>query len=349
MPHPDQLSTPETPTAIVEQPANTDLPQSAESASTTVAHGSQADTTLLPGAIELPEPQQLLSEPLEEVSASTGGGQPTQPQDDFSQKGLPSAGEYGGQQQQPQAELESGQVWHGEPNLTTEKEQTEQQQDQSQPDLEENCAWVPELSGAADEQHAVPSKAATAVGGEQQQLQAEPEGGRVWDGESDVTAVEDHTEQQQSQLQSDLEENCAWIPELSGAADEGHAVLSEAAPAVAGQGWESGLETDEEEASTGPALPQMPHLQPPKLGGQHHQQTQSHAACVSEPSCCQPAYVAMPDRAEKYLNTPLQKPWGSVPPQQHLSTASEWARCCPQPRPCSTPSSRAAGARLCLF
>ena len=251
MPQPDQLSTPETATAIVEQPSDTNLPQSATAASTTVAHGSQAITTLLSTANELPDPQQPLSESLEEVSGSTEGKQPAQPQDDFSQERLSSAGEYAGQQQQPQAEPEGSQVWHGEPGSTANKEQTEQQQDQSQPDLEDSCAWIPELSGSADEGHAVLSSAVPIVAGQQPEPQAEPEGGHVWDGEPNTTADEAHTEQQQDQLQSDLEDSCAWISELSGAAD---AVLSEAVPAVAGQERESGTEAEEEEVSTGQAL-----------------------------------------------------------------------------------------------
>ena len=132
MPHSDQLSTPETAAVVVEQPSTRLLPQSAPSEGTTVAHGSQAVSMLLPAASELPEPQQLLSEPLQEVSRSTEGGQPAQPQDDFSQESLSSAGDYAGQQQQPQAELEGSSACHGKPVLIAEKEQTEQQQDQSQ-------------------------------------------------------------------------------------------------------------------------------------------------------------------------------------------------------------------------
>ena len=256
MPQPDQLSTPETATAIVEQPSNTKPPQSAPSEGPTVAHGSQAVSTLVPEAIEVPEPQQLLSEPLDKVRGSTEGLQPAQPQ---RQESLSTADEYAGQQQQPQAELEAGRICHGEPELTVEDEETEQQQDQSQSALEDSGAWNLELSVAADEGHAVLSNIAPAEAGQQQQQQpqAEPGDSRVWDGKSSVAADEEYTEQQQAQSQSDLDDSCVWMPELSAAADESLVVLSEAAPAVAGQRCESRTETVEEEVPTGQALRQI--------------------------------------------------------------------------------------------
>lgn len=267
MPQPEQLSTPETATVIVEQPSIRLLPQSAPSEGTTVAHGSQAVSTLLPTASELPEPQQLLSEPLEEIRGSTEGGQPAQPQDDFSLESSSSACEYAGQQQEPQAELEDGGVWHSQPDAAADKEQTEQQQrqDQLQSGLEEKRAWISELSGTADEGLAVLSKAAPAVAGLQQPPQAELENGCVWDVEPTVTADEEQTEEQQDQLQSDFNDSCTWIPEMSSAAHEGHAVLSNTAPAEAGQDWQPGTLPDEEEILTGQALCQVPQLQPATL------------------------------------------------------------------------------------
>ena len=257
MPQLDQLSTPETATANVGQPSDTKEPQLVPSEGPIVAHGSQAVFTLVPEAIESPEPQQLLSEALEEARGSTEGLQPAQPQDDFGQESLSPAGESAGRQQQPPAELEGGHGCHGEPELTAKDEQIEQQQGQSPSAHEESCRWNHELSAAADEGHAVLSNTAPAEAGRQQQQQppqAELGDAQVWDGESSVAANEEHTEQQQDQSQSDLDDSCAWIPELSGAADERLAVLSKAAPATAGQGRESGTETVEEEVPTGQAL-----------------------------------------------------------------------------------------------
>ena len=49
-----------------------------------------------------------------------------------------------GRQQQAQAEPGGDRVWDDNLNVAADEENTEQQQDVSQSDLDDSCAWMPE-------------------------------------------------------------------------------------------------------------------------------------------------------------------------------------------------------------